>query len=62
MLNLLGVRDWRALGLAVGGTSDGTGTAGAFDVSHVAGALSSFATRLNALAAAVLLPVLVSLP
>ncbi len=61
VLNALKVRDWRARGLAVGVAAHGIGTARAFDVSHVAGAFASLAMGLNALATAVLLPVLVAL-
>jgi putative effector of murein hydrolase len=61
VLNALRIDDWRARGLAVGVASHGIGTARAFDVSHVAGAFSSLAMGLNALATAVLLPVLLDL-
>lgn len=61
VLNALGVRDWRARGLAVGVASHGIGTARAFDVSHVAGAFASLAMGLNALATAIALPLLLAL-
>jgi predicted murein hydrolase (TIGR00659 family) len=61
VLNALRIRDWRARGLAVGVASHGIGTARAFDLSHVAGAFASLAMGLNALATAVLLPVLLAL-
>ena len=61
VLNVLGVRDWRARGLAVGVASHGIGTARAFDVSHVAGAFASLAMGLNALATAIALPLLLAL-
>jgi len=61
VLNALGIRDWRARGLAVGTASHGIGTARAFDVSPVAGAFASLAMGLNALATTILLPVLVAL-
>ena len=61
VLNALGVRDWRARGLAAGVASHGIGTARAFDVSHVAGAFASLAMGLNALATAIALPLLLAL-
>jgi predicted murein hydrolase (TIGR00659 family) len=60
-LNLVRVKDWRARGLAMGVASHGIGTARAFTVNEVAGAFSSLAMGLNALATAVLLPVLMAL-
>jgi len=57
VLNLIGVRDWAARGLAMGTASHGIGTARALQVSEVAGAFSGLAMGLNALATAVLLPV-----
>ena len=61
VLNALRIQDWRARGLAIGVASHGIGTARAFDVSQVAGAFSSLAMGLNALATAVLLPILFAL-
>jgi predicted murein hydrolase (TIGR00659 family) len=58
LLNLLGVRDWAARGLAIGTASHGIGTARALQVNDVAGAFSGLAMGLNALATAVLLPLL----
>jgi predicted murein hydrolase (TIGR00659 family) len=55
-LNLLGLTDWRARGLAVGTAAHGIGTARAMQVNEVAGAFSGLAMGLNALATAVLLP------
>lgn len=60
-LNLVRVKDWRARGIAMGVASHGIGTARAFDVNEVAGAFSSLAMGLNALATAVLVPVLLVL-
>ena len=60
-LNLVRVRDWRARGLAMGVASHGIGTARAFTVNEVAGAFSSLAMGLNALATAVLVPMLMML-
>lgn len=58
VLNLLGVRDWRARGLALGTASHGIGTARALQVNELAGAFSGLAMGLNALATAILLPLL----
>jgi predicted murein hydrolase (TIGR00659 family) len=60
VLDLLRVRDWSARGFAVGVASHGIGTAQAFQSNEVAGAFASLAMGLNALATAVLLPVLVA--
>ncbi|MEW9919661.1 LrgB family protein [Marimonas sp. MJW-29] len=58
VLNLIGVKDWRARGLAIGTASHGIGTARALQVNETAGAVSGLAMGLNALATALLLPVL----
>ena len=58
LLNLIGVKDWRARGLALGTASHGIGTARALQVNELAGAFSGLAMGLNALATAILLPVL----
>lgn len=58
VLNLIGVKDMAARGLAIGTASHGIGTARAFQVSEVAGAFSGLAMGLNALATAILLPLL----
>jgi putative effector of murein hydrolase len=58
LLNLLGVRSWAARGLAIGTASHGIGTARALQVNEVAGAFSGLAMGLNALATALLLPLL----
>ncbi len=58
LLSALGIRDWRARGLAMGTASHGIGTARALQVNEVAGAFAGLAMGLNALATAVLLPVL----
>ena len=60
-LNLARVRDWRARGLAVGVAAHGIGTARAFQVNEVAGAFASLAMGLNALATAILVPLLIHL-
>lgn len=57
-LNALRIRDWRARGLATGVAAHGIGTARAFAVSEVAGAFASLAMGLNALATAILLPLI----
>jgi len=59
-LNLVRVRDWRARGIAMGVASHGIGTARAFNVNELAGAFSSLAMGLNALATAILVPALIA--
>ena len=61
ILNLLGVKDWAARGLAMGTSSHGIGTARALQVNEIAGAFSGLAMGLNALATALLLPLLLAL-
>jgi predicted murein hydrolase (TIGR00659 family) len=58
ILNLIGVKDWPARGLAIGTASHGIGTARALQVNEVAGAFSGLAMGLNALATAILLPII----
>ena len=58
ILNLLKINDWSARGLAIGTASHGIGTARALQVNEVAGAFSGLAMGLNALATAILLPLL----
>jgi len=58
ILNLLRIRDWAARGVAIGTASHGIGTARALQVNEVAGAFSGLAMGLNALATALLLPLL----
>lgn len=58
LLDLIGVRDWRARGLAMGVASHGIGTARAIMLNPVAGAFAGLAMGLNALATAILLPLL----
>lgn len=58
LMNLLGVTDWRARGLAMGTASHGIGTARALSVNETAGAFSGLAMGLNALATAIMLPII----
>lgn len=58
LMNLMGVRDWAARGVAMGTASHGIGTARALQVNELAGAFSGLAMGLNALATALLLPLL----
>lgn len=58
LLKLFKVKDARAVGMALGVASHGIGTARALEVSGVAGAFSGLAMGLNALATAVLVPLL----
>ncbi|WP_232495074.1 LrgB family protein [Novosphingobium kaempferiae] len=57
LLNLLGVRDYRARGFAVGIAAHGIGAARAFQVDATAGALASLGMALNAVVTAALLSV-----
>jgi predicted murein hydrolase (TIGR00659 family) len=61
VLNLAGVKDWAARGFAMGTGAHGIGTARALQVNEVAGAFSGLAMGLNALATAILLPLIWSL-
>ncbi|KEP68664.1 membrane protein [Thioclava dalianensis] len=61
MLNLLGFRDWRARGLAVGVAAHGIGTARAFQVHETAGAFASIGMGMNAVLTAFLAPLILSL-
>lgn len=56
MMNALGIRDWRARGLAVGVASHGIGTARALLVHPKAGAFAAIGTALNAMLTAILAP------
>lgn len=58
VLNLLRVKDWRARGFGMGVAAHGIGTARALQVNEVAGAFAGLGMGLNALATAILLPVL----
>lgn len=58
VLDLVRVRDLRARGFAMGLASHGIGTARALQVNELAGAFSGLAMGLNALATAILLPLL----
>jgi predicted murein hydrolase (TIGR00659 family) len=58
VLDVTGVVDWRARGLAIGTASHGIGTARALQVNETAGAFSGLAMGLNALATALLLPII----
>lgn len=58
VLNLCRVRPWDARGLAMGTASHGIGTARALQVNETAGAFSGLAMGLNALATAIILPIL----
>jgi predicted murein hydrolase (TIGR00659 family) len=56
LLNLLGLKDWRARGFATGVASHGIGTARAFQVNPVAGAFAGLGMALNAILTALLAP------
>ena len=59
LMNLLGVKDWRARGFAVGVASHGIGTARAFQVNPVAGAYAGIAMAANALLTSLIVPLAV---
>ena len=59
VLNLLGIRDWKARGFATGVAAHGIGTARAFHVSEVAGTFAGIAMGLNGLVTAFLVPLLI---
>jgi predicted murein hydrolase (TIGR00659 family) len=61
LLNLLRIRDWRARGFATGIASHGIGTARAFQVNEQAGAFAGTGMGLNALATAIIAPIIVKL-
>lgn len=61
LLNLLRLTDWRARGFAVGVTSHGIGTARAFQVHPTAGAFAGLGMALNAMATAIIAPLVLSL-
>ena len=58
VLTLFGVKDWAARGFAMGTASHGIGTARALQVNETAGAFAGIAMGLNAIATAILLPLL----
>lgn len=61
ILNRMNITDWAARGLAIGTASHGIGTARALQVNELAGAFSGLAMGINALATAILLPILWSI-
>jgi predicted murein hydrolase (TIGR00659 family) len=61
LLNLLRLKDWRARGFAVGVASHGIGTARAFQVHPTAGAFAALGMALNAIATALIAPLMLSL-
>jgi len=58
LLNAMRLRDWRARGLAVGAASHGIGTARALQLHPVAGAFAGLGMGLNAVGAALLVPLI----
>jgi len=61
IMNRMKITDWAARGLAIGTASHGIGTARAIQVNELSGAFSGLAMGINALATAILLPLLWSL-
>ena len=58
VLNMIGVRNWAARGLAMGTASHGIGTARALQMHELAGAFSGLAMGLNAVVTVILVPVI----
>ena len=61
LMNLLRIKDYRARGFAVGLSSHGIGTARAFQVDETAGAFAGIGMGLNALATAIVVPLILML-
>lgn len=61
LLNLLGLKDWRARGFAVGVAAHGIGTARALQVHPTAGAFAGLGMGLNAVLTAFIAPAILSL-
>jgi predicted murein hydrolase (TIGR00659 family) len=61
LMNGLGLRDWRARGLAAGLAAHGIGTARALQVHPVAGTFAALAMALNGLLTALLAPLVLTL-
>lgn len=61
LMNLLGMKDYRVRGFAVGVSAHGVGSARAFQVSEIAGAYAGLGMALNAVMTTVLLAVVAAL-
>ncbi len=61
LLNVIGIRDWRARGFSVGVAAHGIGTARAFQVNETAGAFAGIGMGLNAVLTAIIAPVILRL-
>lgn len=61
LFNVMGMKDWRARGFAMGVTAHGIGTARAFQVNDVAGTFAAIALGLNGVVTAILVPLLIVL-
>jgi putative effector of murein hydrolase len=61
LLNLLGLRDWRARGFALGVAAHGIGTARAFHVHPTAGAFAGLGMGMNAVLTALIAPYILAL-
>jgi predicted murein hydrolase (TIGR00659 family) len=59
LMNRLGIRDYAARGFAVGLASHGIGTARAFSVDNLAGTFAGIAMAMNAVATALLAPLVI---
>ncbi|MFT4794440.1 MAG: putative murein hydrolase (TIGR00659 family) [Paracoccaceae bacterium] len=61
ILNLIGVRDWRARGFATGVAAHGIGTARAFQVNQLAGVFAAIGMGMNGIATSLIVPLAASL-
>lgn len=61
ILNLIGVRDWRARGFATGVAAHGIGTARAFQVNQLAGVFAAIGMGMNGIATSLIVPLVASL-
>jgi predicted murein hydrolase (TIGR00659 family) len=61
LLNLMGIKDWRARGFALGVAAHGIGTARAFQVHPTAGAFAGLGMGLNAVLTALIAPAILRL-
>ncbi|MDW9670234.1 LrgB family protein [Sinorhizobium meliloti] len=61
LMNVLGIKDWRARGFAAGLSAHGIGTARALQINPIAGTFSGVAMGLNALGTAIVVPTILLL-
>lgn len=61
LMNVLGIKDWRARGFGAGLSAHGIGTARALQINPIAGTFSGVAMGLNALGTAIVVPTILLL-